>query len=367
MSQSQHPTLSESQISALEAFGKHCLTDPVQQSKLDSALPELLKNTPEIANIGDAVQYLMNICSTVLNEVDLGDESVSDVMYREYMTTILDKCNDVNKLTLAVGPAKLSLCMVACQQGIKPLAELLIDRGADLTEKDPLGFPMVYHAVLGNSLSLVELLYSKGADIHFVDKNGENLLHAASANGAKEIITFLIENGVDPTAVENRYKMNCYSTTAYFSDSPDVLALLDSHNVPHLSDNIFGLMPLSLAILSENHGNTEYLIGQNNNAELPLDPSDYEGILVHAVSEPIKQSKLSEEEFKKAIPDILKQRYAKYAIKATGTMDPFVHSITSPEQVKALCNAFDTTPMTLLRRDDLSDDIRDHVKIAYVS
>ena len=202
MSQSQHPTLSESQISALEAFGKHCLTDPVQQSKLDSALPELLKNTPEIANIGDAVQYLMNICSTVLNEVDLGDESVSDVMYREYMTTILDKCNDVNKLTLAVGPAKLSLCMVACQQGIKPLAELLIDRGADLTEKDPLGFPMVYHAVLGNSLSLVELLYSKGADIHFVDKNGENLLHAASANGAKEIITFLIENGVDPTAVE---------------------------------------------------------------------------------------------------------------------------------------------------------------------
>ena len=92
----------------------------------------------------------------------------------------------------------------AVLSGNTQMAELLIDKGADVNAKDDCGFtPLRWATMLGRK-DIVEFLIAKGADVNAKDYNGWTPLHWAARLGSKDIVEFLIVRGADINA-KNKY------------------------------------------------------------------------------------------------------------------------------------------------------------------
>jgi ankyrin repeat protein len=79
--------------------------------------------------------------------------------------------------------------------GHKDLAELLIQRGADVNEEKPDGWTPALSAAFKGHRDILELLLSHGADANAKDQFGRSLLHYAS--DSTDMIGLLLDKGAD--------------------------------------------------------------------------------------------------------------------------------------------------------------------------
>ena len=77
-------------------------------------------------------------------------------------------------------------------EGHKEIAELLIDKGADVNAKSKRGEIPLHLAAQGGHKEIAELLIDKGADVYAKDKYEWTPLHLAAQGGHKEIAELLI-------------------------------------------------------------------------------------------------------------------------------------------------------------------------------
>jgi ankyrin repeat protein len=73
----------------------------------------------------------------------------------------------------------------------------LVQSGANINERDELGFSPLLMAVGLNSKSIVLYLVSKGADTHVKANSGFGVLHRAAMNKNPEILKYVINFGLD--------------------------------------------------------------------------------------------------------------------------------------------------------------------------
>jgi ankyrin repeat protein len=88
---------------------------------------------------------------------------------------------------LPAAPAESRLWEAISNNDIEK-AKALIDRGADVKQKNAYGNPILHEAVSGGNPELVELLIAKGADVNAKGQFDRVALHYANKKGMAEIL-----------------------------------------------------------------------------------------------------------------------------------------------------------------------------------
>jgi serine/threonine-protein phosphatase 6 regulatory ankyrin repeat subunit B len=99
--------------------------------------------------------------------------------------------------TLKEANAEVNL-LAAAMLGDVAQIKLLLDRGADVNERDVMGTTPVIWAAHNGQTETVKLLLDRGAGIDAADHMGTTALVHASANGHIQTVRMLVERGADP-------------------------------------------------------------------------------------------------------------------------------------------------------------------------
>ena len=108
-------------------------------------------------------------------------------------------------VNLADHIAERSALILAAEINESAIVELLLQHGADPTQKDRQGGTAVLRAVDWGSCEAIEAMLRSDVeiDLFVVDDAGRGLMHSASANGHPRIVHLLMENGLDPNIQDN--------------------------------------------------------------------------------------------------------------------------------------------------------------------
>ncbi|CAG4948307.1 unnamed protein product [Parnassius apollo] len=113
-----------------------------------------------------------------------------------------------------------------------PLAQLLLQRGADVHAKDKGGLVPLHNACSYGHFEVTELLVSAGAGVNAADLWRFTPLHEAAAKGKADIVRLLLKHGADPTRRNRDGLTPLQLVRAGDSDTADALrgdaALLDA-------------------------------------------------------------------------------------------------------------------------------------------
>jgi ankyrin repeat protein len=108
------------------------------------------------------------------------------------------------------------------------LAELLIDRGADVSAKNDMGMTPLH---IAQYASIVEVLVRRGADVNARAQDGWTPLHVQAQEGedtgALEVMEALLDAGADPNLTDN--EGNTPMTFAREREEPEKIKLLQAH------------------------------------------------------------------------------------------------------------------------------------------
>ena len=89
---------------------------------------------------------------------------------------------------------------LACANGHIKIAELLIEKGADVNAEGNEGGTPLYIVADAGHKEIAKLLIANGADVNAEDEFGETPLHRAAREGHKEIAELLIAKGANVNA-----------------------------------------------------------------------------------------------------------------------------------------------------------------------
>ena len=92
----------------------------------------------------------------------------------------------------------------AAAEGLNPIIELLIKKGAVTYKKNKKGETPLYKAVSMGELETVSLLIEKGASVNTKDKKGNTALHRAAYKGHEEMVQFLLKSGAKKSVVNKK-------------------------------------------------------------------------------------------------------------------------------------------------------------------
>jgi len=124
---------------------------------------------------------------------------------RSFITVNLLLKNRGINLNSADRIAERSALILAAEINESAIIELLLQNGADPTQKDRQGGTAALRAVDWGSCEAVETMLRSDVeiDLFVVDMDGRGLMHSASVNGHPRIVRLLIENGLDPNLKDN--------------------------------------------------------------------------------------------------------------------------------------------------------------------
>ncbi len=94
-----------------------------------------------------------------------------------------------------------ALWWAACH-GHLPLAQELVERGADVNTADHHGATPLIRAAQQGHLEMVQYLVGQGADTHARISDGRNALHLAVTNGHLSVAEYLLDIGNDPNEMD---------------------------------------------------------------------------------------------------------------------------------------------------------------------
>eukprot|EP00730_Choanoeca_flexa_P001200 TRINITY_DN10526_c0_g2_i6.p1 TRINITY_DN10526_c0_g2~~TRINITY_DN10526_c0_g2_i6.p1 ORF type:complete len:358 (+),score=78.27 TRINITY_DN10526_c0_g2_i6:73-1146(+) len=86
---------------------------------------------------------------------------------------------------------------VACWNGNLEVAEMLVDKGADMKVKLDAGTTPLHAACYNAHIDVAEMLIKKGADINAADRTGKTALHWACGQEDVSVAEMLISKGAD--------------------------------------------------------------------------------------------------------------------------------------------------------------------------
>jgi ankyrin repeat protein len=90
--------------------------------------------------------------------------------------------------------------------GHENIISLLLEKDADINDKDNGGKMPLHHAIIYGNKTVISLLWENGANMNAKDKDGKMPLHYACHSREVAVIPLLLENGTDPTITNNNGK-----------------------------------------------------------------------------------------------------------------------------------------------------------------
>ncbi|EKV57992.1 ankyrin repeat-containing protein [Brachyspira hampsonii 30446] len=218
-------------------------------------IDEYSKSTPLIKAIEykqtDIINYLLENNADV--NLTLGYSTpLTEAMYdEELVRKLIDLGADINLPTELTGftPLMASLHNIA-------IAELLIEKGADIEAKDDDGINALVYASTYNNEEMVKFLLEKGADANTVceienehtDISSTPLMNAAY-RGNTNIINMLLENGADINYTTD-FGMTALMMAASFNQFEAAKVLLENNADTSVTDE-YGRTALDLAKLED--------------------------------------------------------------------------------------------------------------------
>jgi ankyrin repeat protein len=107
-----------------------------------------------------------------------------------------DAMDETTELLRVLVQLKLAL-MLACENGHRDVAELLLDRGADVGQARQDGGTALMSACQNGNGDVVELLLDRGADVGQAKQNGVTALLIACRKGHRGVAELLLDRGAD--------------------------------------------------------------------------------------------------------------------------------------------------------------------------
>lgn len=159
------------------------------------------------------------------NGFDRGYTAVHIAVLREDadMTTRLIKA----KARLDFGRDVFGPLHLAAEKGRREMVELLIDAGADVNSRGPLGLTALHRAAQQDHVEVVKLLLERGAEVDTRHDMGATPLLVASIASCPEVAKALLAKGADVNAA-NQDGFTPLHAVAYNGD-PDLARLLLEH------------------------------------------------------------------------------------------------------------------------------------------
>jgi uncharacterized protein len=207
--------------------------DAIKQGNLP-AVNAFLADNPALAGAQDE-----NGLSAVLTALYYQQPAVADVLIEHGASLNLFEASASGRLErvrdlLDADPTQVNAWAadgfqplgLACFFGHTAVVELLLDRGAEVTEPSRNGLHVqpLHSAVAGQHLEIARLLLEHGADANA--RQGEDFapLHGAAENGQVEMIRLLLAHGADPHVVNEKGKTPLdYALTSGSSEAADML------------------------------------------------------------------------------------------------------------------------------------------------
>jgi len=121
-----------------------------------------------------------------------------------------------------------------------------LDAGMDVNTRDQKGrIPLLSYAAGGGHANVAEMLLQRGADINGVDAQGWTALHHTVANGAVDVIDVLAKHGADL----NLKNSDEWTPLMYavFQNKPNVVKKLLSHGADRSIKTSQGIDALAIA------------------------------------------------------------------------------------------------------------------------
>lgn len=91
--------------------------------------------------------------------------------------------------------SKCSVIHYAARQGDLNRVKLLVEKGADVNEKDDYRSSVLHYAVESGNLELALYLVEKGADVNAKNNYGTAVLHFTAKSGSLELVELLVKQG----------------------------------------------------------------------------------------------------------------------------------------------------------------------------
>ena len=125
------------------------------------------------------------------------------------------------------------------------MVQAILDRGADINAKDPLGMTAALRAVKNYNGAILYLLLDRGANINAQSNKGESLLHNAARHTSVDFLQFLLDRGADVHVLTKQREGLCHFTASHPTST--LLNSLIDHGAPFDMKNDKGFTPLMIA------------------------------------------------------------------------------------------------------------------------
>lgn len=160
----------------------------------------------------------------------------------------------------------LLLLHICCMHGHKELAEMFIQKGADINLCSSKHGTPIFVAVSHNRLEVIRVLLSYGADINKGTDSGATPLHAACQNNQIDSVLVLLKHNkpVDINKADNNGCTPLYIACQNgFYDIAETLIINEREKTAVNKADVNGLAPIHVAVLGGHLRLTELLLHQN--------------------------------------------------------------------------------------------------------
>lgn len=136
---------------------------------------------------------------------------------------LLDRGADVN----AKDMERCTALQMSSKMGRETVVRLLLEKGADINTQDGFGDTPLQTASRGGRMAIVKLLLDKGADIDAHGGCHDTALRVASQEGHEAVVQLLLDRGADVNAQCERFYNNALQAASYQGQEAVVQLLLD--------------------------------------------------------------------------------------------------------------------------------------------